>query len=69
MYLVREKELDFLEFAVLNIHVSEFARFKDFAAFQTLDEFGVFFTGYNFDARVLALCHLATLLLRLGRTG
>ena len=42
------------QFCVFDVHVLEFAGFKDFAAFFAFDEFGVFFTRHNLNARVFA---------------
>ena len=42
------------QFCVFYVHVLEFAGFKDFAAFLAFDEFGVFFTRHNLNARVFA---------------
>jgi hypothetical protein len=38
-------------------HVFEFTGFEDFAAFEALDEFGVFLTGNDLHARVFTRCH------------
>jgi hypothetical protein len=64
-----ERDLDVCSGAVFDRHVLEFARFKDFAAFQAFYEFGVFFACHDLHAGVLALCHIAALLGRLGRRG
>lgn len=50
--------------AFLDAHVFQFARFKDFAAFQAFHEFSIFITAYNLHARVLA--RLLFCILRLG---
>ena len=48
--------------ALFNRHVFELGSFKDFAAFLALDVFGVFFAGYDLNARVLAhTCHADSL--------
>jgi hypothetical protein len=57
------------EFRLFDSHVLEFAGFKDFPAFQTFHELGVFFAGHDLHTGVLALCHIAALLGRLGQRG
>jgi hypothetical protein len=42
------------QFRVFDVHVLEFAGFEDLAAFLAFDEFGVFFTRHDLNARVLA---------------
>src|SRR5215469_471467 len=52
--------LGFLQLGLFDIHVFELTRFEDLAAFDTLDEFGVFFAGYDRDAGMLACLHRNT---------
>ena len=59
---VGRKGLDVCSGAVFDRHVLEFARFKDFAAFQAFYEFGVFFTGHDLHAGMLTLIHFASLI-------
>ena len=40
--------------ALLNTHVLEFTGLEDFAAFHALDEFSLFVTADDLDARVFA---------------
>jgi hypothetical protein len=54
------RDSPFLQLRIFNVHISEFAGFEDFAAFQAFHEFGVLFAGDDFHARVLTLCHFAT---------
>jgi hypothetical protein len=56
------KDLGVSTGAVFDRHVFEFAGFKDFAAFQALYEFGVFFTGHDLHAWMLTLIHFASLI-------
>ncbi len=48
--------------AIFYGHVLEFTGLKDFAAFQALYEFGVFFAGHDLHARMLTLIHFASLI-------
>ena len=47
---------------VFDGHVRELAGLKDFAAFETFDEFGVFLAGHDLHTGVLALSHDSSLL-------
>jgi hypothetical protein len=49
LFLVRRFSLD--------LHVFELAGLENFTAFETLDEFRVFFTGNDLDTRVMAFFH------------
>ena len=51
--------------AFFDAHVFEFAGFEDLAAFEALDEFGIFVTADDLNARMLT--RLAGLLRLRGR--
>src|SRR6266849_6233176 len=57
------------KFCFFDGHVFEFAGFEDFTALQAFDEFFVFLAGHDLHTRVLALCHVTSLLGELGRRG
>lgn len=64
----REEESGFVrQFGLFDDHVFEFAGFEYLAAFQALNEFGVFFAGHDLHTRVLAFWHITSLLGELGR--
>jgi hypothetical protein len=54
------------QFGLFDGHVFEFAGFEDVAAFETLNEFGVFFAGHDLHTRVLTFWHVTSLLGELG---
>jgi hypothetical protein len=59
----REKESGFVcQFGFFDGHVFEFAGFEYLAAFQAFNKFGVFFAGHDLHTRVLAFCHVTSLL-------
>src|SRR4029078_6622678 len=47
---------------VFDDHVLELAGFEDLTAFLAFDELGVFLAGDNLHTRMLARCHVASLL-------
>jgi hypothetical protein len=56
------------QFGFLDVHVFEFAGVEYFAAFEALDEFGIFIAGNDLDTRMFAWSHILALVGRwLGR--